>query len=40
MAEYLDAPLPYLVGISSATWEQIAQVKEYPEDIIIFDLET
>ena len=40
LAEYLDAPLPYLVGVSTQTWEQICSIKEYPEDIIIFDLES
>ena len=36
----LDAPIPFLIGVSSDTWDQICTVKEFPEDIIIFDLET
>ena len=40
MVDFLEAPVPYLIGVSSKTWEMIGQVKEYPEDIIIFDLES
>jgi len=40
MVDFLEAPVPYLIGVSSRTWEQIGQIKEYPDDIIIFDLES
>lgn len=40
LVDYLDAPVPYLIGVSKSTWDEIGQIKEYPEDIIIFDLET
>jgi hypothetical protein len=40
MVDFLEAPVPYLIGVSSHTWEQIGQIKEYPPEIVIFDLET
>lgn len=40
MVEFLEAPVPYLIGVSTHTWEHIARVMEYPDDIIIFDLES
>jgi DENN domain-containing protein 3 len=40
MVDFLEAPVPYLIGVSTKTWEMLGQVKEYPEDIIIFDLES
>lgn len=40
LADYLEAPVPYLIGVSTQIWQQIMYMKEYGEDIIIFDLET
>jgi hypothetical protein len=40
LADYLEAPVPYLIGVSTTIWSQIMYMKEYGEDIIIFDLET
>ena len=40
MVEFLEAPVPFLIGVSTKTWEMIGSVKEFPDDIIIFDLET
>ena len=40
LVDMLDAPVPFLIGVSSDTWDQICTIKEFPEDIIIFDLET
>lgn len=40
MVEFFEAPVPFLIGVSKKTWEMIGSIKEYPEDIIIFDLET
>lgn len=40
MVDFLEAPVPYLIGVSSSTWEHIGSIKEYPSDIVIFDLET
>lgn len=36
----MEAPVPYLIGVSKKTWEEIGQIKEYPSDIVIFDLES
>jgi hypothetical protein len=40
LVDLLDAPFPFLIGISEETWEYVNTVKEFPDDIIIFDLET
>lgn len=40
MVDFLEAPVPFLIGVSSETWELIGKVREYPDDIVIFDLET
>lgn len=40
LADYLEAPVPYLIGVSQNIWQQLMYTKEYGEDIIIFDLET
>jgi len=40
LVDYLEAPVPYLIGVSSSTWSKIGTIKEFPDDIIIFDLET
>lgn len=40
LVEFLEAPVPYLIGVSKKTWEEIGQIKEYPSDIVIFDLES
>ena len=40
IVDMLDAPFPFLIGISTATWEDICTLKDYPEDIYIFDLES
>jgi hypothetical protein len=40
LVDYLEAPVPYLIGVSTTIWSQIMYMKEYGEDIIIFDLET
>lgn len=40
LVDMLDAPFPFLIGVSSETWDQICTFKEYSEDIMIFDLET
>ena len=40
MDDYLEAPVPFLIGVSQQTWEQIGSIKEYPADILIFNLES
>ena len=36
----LDAPFPFLIGVSTATWEEICSLKDYPEEIFVFDMES
>lgn len=36
----MEAPVPFLIGVSKKTWDEIGQIKEYPNDIVIFDLES
>ena len=38
LVDMLDAPVPFLIGVSTDTWDQICSIKEFPDDIIIFDL--
>lgn len=40
LVDMLDAPFPFLIGVSTAVWEDICTLKDYPEDIYIFDLES
>ena len=42
MSDYLDAPTPYLIGISTSTWNSIWMRKwgELSDDTIAFDLDT
>ena len=39
MIDFVEAPVPYLIGVQAKVWDQIWNVREYPSDIIIFDLE-
>ena len=36
----LDAPFPFLIGVSTATWDNICTLKDFSEEIFIFDLES
>lgn len=40
LVDMLDAPFPFVIGVSTSTWEDICTLKDYPEDIYIFDLES
>ena len=40
LVDMLDAPFPFMIGVSTATWEDICTLKDYPEDIYIFDLDS
>jgi hypothetical protein len=35
----LEAPFPYLIGISKKIWEEHCMMRELPNDIIIYDLD-
>ncbi len=39
MIDFVDAPVPYLIGVSAKAWDKLWNVREYPSDIVIFDLE-
>ena len=40
LVDMLDAPFPFLIGVSTAMWDEICTLKDYPEEIIIFDLDS
>ena len=40
MADYLDAPVPFLIGVSSKLWLQIATVKDICSEVLVFDLDS
>ena len=40
LVDMLDAPFPFMIGVSTRTWEDICTLKDYPEEIVIFDLES
>jgi hypothetical protein len=42
MIDYLDTPLPYLIGISSNVWNKIffSKWNEVSDDTIAFDIDT
>lgn len=42
MLEYLDAPMPFVIGISSAIWNKIFMSKwnEVSDDTVAFDIDT
>ena len=40
MKDYIDAPMPFIIGISQNLWKSIKKSKEsLPADIIIFNLD-
>jgi hypothetical protein len=40
MLDYIDAPMPFIIGVPRYLWESIKKQKQnIPEDIIIFDLD-
>ena len=40
LVDMLDAPFPFMIGVSWATWDSICLTKDYAEEIFIFDLES
>ena len=38
LVEILEAPFPYIIGVSRDVWLKHCVMKELPEDVIIFDL--
>ena len=39
LIECLEAPFPYIIGISKKIWEDCCQIREFPDDIIIYDID-
>lgn len=39
LVECLEAPFPYIIGVSRKIWEDHCLMREYPEDMIVFDLD-
>jgi hypothetical protein len=37
--ECLDAPFPYIIGVSRKVWEDHCVMREFPDDVIIFDID-
>jgi len=40
LIDMLDAPFPFLIGVSTRTWEDICTLKDFSDDIYVFDLES
>lgn len=40
LVDMLDAPFPFLIGVSTSTWEDICTLKDFSDDIYVFDLES
>jgi hypothetical protein len=38
MEEYLDAPVPFIIGVPRKVWESMAY-KNYESDLIVYDLD-
>ena len=39
MVDFLDAPVPYLIGVSSKMWYCVRQVRELGPDTMIYDID-
>lgn len=39
LIDCLEAPFPYIIGVSRKIWEDHCQMREYPDDIIIYDID-
>jgi hypothetical protein len=40
MVDFLEAPVPFLIGVCSKTWEKFGSIREFHNDIVIFILES
>jgi hypothetical protein len=40
MADYIDAPVPFIIGVTQQMWQHILRIKVIPTDIFIFNLDT
>ncbi len=39
LVDCLDAPFPYIIGVSRKVWDDHCVTREAPEDIIVFDID-
>jgi hypothetical protein len=41
MIDYIDAPLPYIIGIPRTIWENVnpAKIKSLPPDVAVYDID-
>jgi hypothetical protein len=39
LVECIEAPFPYIIGISRKIWEYSCVMREFPDDIIIYDID-
>jgi hypothetical protein len=39
LVECLEAPFPFIIGISRKVWDRYCVMREYTDDIIIFDID-
>lgn len=39
LVECLEAPFPYMIGVSRKVWEDHCVMREFPDDLIIFDID-
>lgn len=40
MVDYIDAPVPYIIGVTYQMWQQIVRIKVIPTEIFVFNLDT
>ena len=39
LVECLEAPFPYIIGVSRKVWDDWCVMREFPDEIIIFDID-
>lgn len=39
LLDCLEAPFPYIIGVSKKIWEDQCIIRELPDDIIIYDID-
>ena len=39
LVECLDAPFPYIIGVSKKVWLEHCVMREFSDDLIIFDID-
>lgn len=39
MLEYIDAPMPFIIGVPKHLWKTLKQREPFPNDIVVFDID-